>query len=429
MQNLSSVPSDSNLNLPKASETVYSEMGHLSNNREVAIPDQGSETITNLFEKAIVDTPYNQIERQFQATLTNPQQHVEEKVRYCFSSSLGTTLNGEFYITLPKAKPIFDLTKAGNTFFRAKVALDKNGEIKSDYKAVEYEVLKTLGSGNYKTAFTTKKMTKDTIKVITYPKEKPTRPADIKDAENEKQINEFLYTLKKVHKQNPPHIVTVAKVTLPGSGDIVGFKGEYANGGSLDKRLGSLNPKQRQFVALEMLTAMEEMHELKLLHRDIKADNFVTFLDSNNEITKVKITDMGKATFVKDPTAPKVRESGSLYWCLMPPETLVDSKTHLENYDKRSDIYQMGVALWQVLCDIPVENVREAMGDTSKDFDIKRALPFANAPESWRGMDTLDENVRNCILLMRDPDPEKRPTLEEVRRVIKEMGSRPQKLA
>lgn len=70
--------------------------------------------------------------------------------------------------------------------------------------------------------------------------------------------------------------------------------------GDVKKGNSQFNPKQRLQAAIGCCKGVAELHQLGIIHRDVKLDNFLYKMDAEGNIT-AKINDMGKAVNIHDP--------------------------------------------------------------------------------------------------------------------------------
>ena len=120
---------------------------------------------------------------------------------------------------------------------------------------------------------------------------------------------------------------------------------ELLEGESLGKRLerGPISVDELFPIVLPILDALHALHEAGVVHRDIKPDNIFIERRSNGT-TQPKLLDFGIA---KRADAHRLTETGTVIgtaWYLS-PEQAKNSST----VDRRSDIYAMGVVLFECL--------------------------------------------------------------------------------
>ncbi|MEM6269655.1 MAG: protein kinase [Bacteroidota bacterium] len=160
---------------------------------------------------------------------------------------------------------------------------------------------------------------------------------------------------------------------------------EYVKGRDLgdlvQNEYGPLPKDLLQNVFVQMLGAIGYAHDQGIIHRDIKPSNFIL-----NEAGKVKVLDFGIAKIFGDGEKNLTKTGtrmGTVYY--MSPE-----QVHGKKLDKRSDIYSLGVTLFNLATGkLPFDR------DTS-EFDIQtqilsQPLPVASSiyPGVTSGVDRL----------------------------------------
>src|ERR1700675_2379408 len=124
---------------------------------------------------------------------------------------------------------------------------------------------------------------------------------------------------------------------------------EFVEGETLDsliKRSGRLEVKLALEIATQIASGLVAVHKQKLVHRDIKPSNIMVTLEDGDAVT-AKIIDLGLAKAVNEP--------GSQIAISMPggfagtPEFASPEQFAGVSVDIRSDIYSLGVVLWQMV--------------------------------------------------------------------------------
>src|ERR1700675_2366749 len=124
---------------------------------------------------------------------------------------------------------------------------------------------------------------------------------------------------------------------------------EFVEGETLEnllKRSGRLEVKLALEIAAEVTAGLAAVHKQKLVHRDIKPSNIMVSLEEGDAVT-AKIIDLG--------LAKAVNEAGSQTAISMPggfagtPEFASPEQFAGVSVDIRSDIYSLGVVLWQMV--------------------------------------------------------------------------------
>ncbi|XP_044006115.1 ovarian-specific serine/threonine-protein kinase Lok-like [Aphidius gifuensis] len=124
-------------------------------------------------------------------------------------------------------------------------------------------------------------------------------------------------------------------------------------GGELQSRImrsKGLPEKLAQFYFYQVSSAIKYLHNKKITHRDIKAQNVL--LRSNEEYTLVKVTDFGLSKLINDETQMQSRSGTFKY---MAPE-IYKRKV----YTNRVDVWSLGVLLYFMLRNrFPFEETKE----------------------------------------------------------------------
>ncbi|KAK3585915.1 hypothetical protein CHS0354_038452 [Potamilus streckersoni] len=174
---------------------------------------------------------------------------------------------------------------------------------------------------------------------------------------------------------------------------------EYCSNGDLSKYLealqdrgGTLEEKQILTWFFQTAQALEYLHGLNALHRDLKSPN-IFFDDDYN----VRLGDMGLTKILENPNAKAVTFCGSPYY--MSPEIF-----SCKPYDSKSDIWALGVIVYEMST---LERPFEAMLMQQLVFKIVHgSLPKMPVGYS-RGLVGL-------ITAMLSKDPEDRPTAAQI---------------
>jgi serine/threonine-protein kinase len=137
---------------------------------------------------------------------------------------------------------------------------------------------------------------------------------------------------------------------------------EYIEGVTLKQLITNTGPVSEQkviWVLNQILEAVGYAHKKGIIHRDIKPSN-ILLTDDNN----VKILDFGIAKILQDKGLTKTgTKMGTIYY--MSPEQIKAVK----DIDHRTDIYSIGVTLYEMLSGKIPFNV-----DTDSDFEIMNEI-------------------------------------------------------
>jgi len=158
-------------------------------------------------------------------------------------------------------------------------------------------------------------------------------------SDNQQFITRFQREAKAAAQLSHPNIVQIYAI---GEDDGVHyFSMEYVKGRSLAEIIdeeGFLTAGRALPIIAQAAEALAVAHEAGIVHRDIKPPNIM--LDPSG---RVKVADFGIAQMA---TETRMTQSGMLVGT---PEFISPEQCHSEKLDGRSDIYSLGVTLYQLL--------------------------------------------------------------------------------
>ena len=124
---------------------------------------------------------------------------------------------------------------------------------------------------------------------------------------------------------------------------------EFVEGETLDsliKRSGALEVKLALEITMQVTAGLAAVHKKKLVHRDIKPSNIMVSFEEEGAVT-AKIIDLGLAKAVDESGAQTtISASGAFAGT---PEFASPEQIVGRDVDIRSDLYSLGVSLWQML--------------------------------------------------------------------------------
>jgi serine/threonine-protein kinase len=168
------------------------------------------------------------------------------------------------------------------------------------------------------------------------------------------------------------------------------------------RRLGRLPVEGALAVAHQTASALGAAHAKGIVHRDLKPDNLFVVpepMDPGRE--RVKVLDFGIAKLQRTDKGDSVRtRTGTLMGTpvYMSPEQCLGTK----ELDHRSDVYALGVILFEMLCGRP-PFVSEGFGElVNMHLNVPPAPPRSLRPE-------LSEPLEALVLRMLAKKPEERP--------------------
>ncbi|KAL9558113.1 hypothetical protein MBANPS3_001062 [Mucor bainieri] len=177
---------------------------------------------------------------------------------------------------------------------------------------------------------------------------------------------------------------------------------EYVPGGELFDFVSknkTIDENKTRFIFWQLFTGLKFLHDNNIAHRDLKPENVLL---ADRETLQVKITDFGLAK-----TEQRDQTFGSQ--CGTPnyvaPEILNSSDNRA--YDKKCDIWSLGVMLYICLCGFPPFS--EDNGPPSMKAQIK--MGKYDFPARYWGH--ISESAKSLIKELLTVDPDQRIAIEE----------------
>jgi eukaryotic-like serine/threonine-protein kinase len=166
---------------------------------------------------------------------------------------------------------------------------------------------------------------------------------------------------------------------------------EYVAGGTLNERIlreGPFPPHTAAAVATQVAEALKEAHHRGIVHRDVKPQNILV-----TESGDVKVADFGIARASSSATLTRTGVVlGSVHY--MSPEQAIGLPI-----DPRSDLYSLGVVLYEMLTGEPPYDADNPISIAMKHVDGRLRPPQEVDPSISEGMNAI--TVR---LLAKDPE-------------------------
>jgi eukaryotic-like serine/threonine-protein kinase len=198
---------------------------------------------------------------------------------------------------------------------------------------------------------------------------------------------------------NHPGIVTLYE--LGSEDDRAILVSELVEGGTLAElaRGGDLSDREVAEFGMDVCDALAHAHERGVIHRDVKPQNVVVRVDDGAG-RRAKLMDFGIASLVG---APALTATGDVMGTLayMAPEQAdgLPATEMADTYSLALTLYECWAGVNPVARDTPAQTARELGGPIPSLGDYRRDLP-----------EPLVECVDACL----DPDPDRRPPLDEL---------------
>lgn len=256
-----------------------------------------------------------------------------------------------------------------------------------------YEILNKIGEGGMAVVYTGKCTLLNRVVAIKILKSE--------FAKDEEFLEKFKNEAQSAARANHPNIINVYDVGQDGDESYIVM--EYVDGKNLKDMIKS-NGRMPEAVALDIAEqiakALQIAHSKGIVHRDIKSHNIM--LTSNN---LVKVGDFGIAKAVSSATITAVGSiMGSVHY--FSPEQARGGYV-----DERSDIYSMGIVLFEMLTGrLPFD------GETPVNIALKQIQDNIEFLPS----DSIRPEIKNFIIKLTQKSPDRRH--KNAGEVINEIG-------
>jgi serine/threonine protein kinase len=229
-----------------------------------------------------------------------------------------------------------------------------------------YRLEAKLGSGGMSTVYLARDQTLDRQVAVKVMHREMSEQAD--------QLERFRQEARSVAKLSHPNVVSVIDAGEDGGYPYIVF--EYVEGETLKQRIvrdGALAPQEAIAYAIEIARGLSMAHARNMVHRDIKPQNIL--IDAEG---RAKLTDFGiSRQLEQDGMTATGRVLGTTDY--VAPEQAMGRKV-----DPRTDIYSLGVVLYEMLVgQVPFSadsQVGVAMKHVNEELpDVQRRRPEVSA--------------------------------------------------
>lgn len=204
----------------------------------------------------------------------------------------------------------------------------------------KYEIESKLGSGGMATVYrATRRLIGDTVAI------KILHPEQVRDPQGAER---FRREAQAAARLKHPNAVTIYDFGVAPDG-LVYLVMELVEGKNIRTMIrekGPLPPKTVADILTQACGALEAAHRQHIVHRDIKPDNIV--VDVTPAGLRVKVLDFGIA-WMRDMSTASLTQTGNV---IGTPHYMSPEQCLGEELDNRSDIYSLGVVLFEMLAGV-----------------------------------------------------------------------------
>ena len=251
-----------------------------------------------------------------------------------------------------------------------------------------FEIINKLGDGSYSTVYKVKRKIDEQIYAL-----KKVKLMNLSEKEKLNSLNEvrILASIKS------NFVISYKEAFFDEKDNTLGIIMEYADNGDLYQKIIEYKKKKIYIeedeiwrIFIQIIKGLKSLHDLKILHRDIKSANVFLFKDGSAKLGDLNVSKVAKKGL-------GYTQTGTPYYAS--PEVWKDLA-----YDNKSDIWSLGCVLYEMVTLYPpfrAQNMENLFKKVIKG-EINR-IP-----------DKYSQDLFSIIKLLIQVNPEKRPSCEEI---------------
>ncbi|HEY6907273.1 MAG TPA: serine/threonine-protein kinase [Ignavibacteriaceae bacterium] len=250
-----------------------------------------------------------------------------------------------------------------------------------------YKILEVIGRGGMGVVFKAMDMSLEKIVAL-----KMIDPFLARDGNFLERFKTEAKALAKLENQNIVGVYALRETTYG-----LFMVMEYVQAKTISEWLrekGRFTASETIAIGSQIINAIRHAHKVGVIHRDIKPNNVLLCEDGT-----VKVMDFGLAKVIQEQGTQNTvthAAAGTLYY--MSPEQVKG----LKNVDKRSDIYSIGMTLYEMLAG------RTPFEKGESEFVIQKQIVEGKIPSPVKYNPLIPKELVKIILKAIDKEPEKR---------------------
>ena len=252
------------------------------------------------------------------------------------------------------------------------------------------EIIQKLGNGSFSAVYKVRRKLDNIIYAL-----KKVKLLKLKEKERQAALNEvrILASIKS------PFIISYKEAFIEESDKSLCIVMEYADDGDLYQKIcqcKKMNLLMEESdiwrVFIQMVKGLKILHDLRILHRDLKSANILLFNDGTAKIGDCNVSKIYYGDWILGHT-----QTGTPYYAS--PEVWNN-----EPYDKKSDIWSLGIITYEML------NLHPPFNAGNMEALYKKIMKGQYGKINSKYSRDIVEIVRNLLLV----DPKERPTCDEI---------------
>jgi len=239
-------------------------------------------------------------------------------------------------------------------------------------------------------------------------------------AADEHSVKRFHQEAKAASKLRHPNTITLHDFGQSEDG-ILFIAMEFLEGSPLDgviRRDHHVTPERAIKIMAQVCRSLHEAHHVGIVHRDLKPDN-VYLTEVGGEHDFVKVLDFGVAKLREaNKDAGTLTQAGMIFGT---PRYMSPEQSQSLPLDGRSDLYAMGVILYELLTGHPPFDA-----DSPLSILIQHVHEAPPRMDSWQDAPKVNASLEKVVFRLLEKDPARRPAsaldlLAELAEVLREI--------